>query len=85
MTMSEFNDMLLQHFDEAILRGDEKQIIIPINNRFQIHNDFLEVTHEQVFDHHPFAPDGTVCHPRSESGDQGSSSNNHSTGQKQSP
>jgi [protein-PII] uridylyltransferase len=55
MTMSEFNDMLLQHFDEAILRGDEKQIIIPINNRFQIHNDFLEVTHEQVFDHHPFA------------------------------
>ncbi|MGH1461677.1 MAG: [protein-PII] uridylyltransferase [Neptuniibacter sp.] len=55
MTMSEFNDMLLQHFDEAILRADEEQVIIPINNRFQIHNDYLEVTHDHVFDHHPFA------------------------------
>ncbi|MCP4596023.1 [protein-PII] uridylyltransferase [Neptuniibacter sp.] len=55
MTMSEFNDMLLQHFDEAILRADEEQVIVPLNNRFQIHNDFIEVTHENVFDHHPFA------------------------------
>ncbi len=55
MAMSEFNDMLLQHFDEAILRADEEQVISPLNNRFQIHNDFLEVTHENVFEHQPFA------------------------------
>ncbi|EAR63039.1 [protein-PII] uridylyltransferase [Neptuniibacter caesariensis] len=55
MAMSEFNDMLLQHFDEAILRADEEQVIVPLNNRFQIHNDFLEVTYETVFEHHPFA------------------------------
>ncbi|WP_286236813.1 [protein-PII] uridylyltransferase [Neptuniibacter halophilus] len=55
MAMSEFNDMLLQHFDEAILRADEEQVITPLNNRFQIHNDYLEVAYDSVFEHHPFA------------------------------
>ena len=55
MTMSEFNDMLLQHFDEAILRANEEQVITPLNNRFQIHNGFIEVTYDKVFEHHPFA------------------------------
>lgn len=55
ITMSEFNDMLLQHFDEAILRADEEQVITPINSRFQIHNNLIEVTHDKVFEHHPFA------------------------------
>jgi [protein-PII] uridylyltransferase len=54
MAMSEFNDMLLQHFDEAILRADEEDVIKPLNNRFQIHNNFLEVTHENVFEHQSF-------------------------------
>ena len=53
--MSEFNDMLLQYFDEVILRAEEKPLITPINSRFQIHNDYLEVTYNQVFEHHPFA------------------------------
>lgn len=55
MAMSVFNGLLLQHFDEAILRADEEQVIKPLNNRFQIHNDFLEVTYDKVFEHHPFA------------------------------
>lgn len=55
MAMSEFNGILLQHFDEAILRADEDPVIKPLNNRFQIHNDFIEVTHENVFEHQPFA------------------------------
>ncbi|MBV1788806.1 [protein-PII] uridylyltransferase [Marinobacterium sp. D7] len=53
--MSEFNDMLLQYFDEVILRAEEQQHIRPINSRFQIHNDYLEVTYDKVFEHHPFA------------------------------
>ena len=53
--MSEFNDMLLQYFDEVILRAEEKPHITPLNSRFQIHNDYLEVTYDKVFEHHPFA------------------------------
>ncbi|SIQ74817.1 [protein-PII] uridylyltransferase [Marinobacterium stanieri] len=55
MAMSEFNDMLLQHFDEAILRVDDEQSIRPLNNRFQVRNDFLETVYDKVFEHHPFA------------------------------
>lgn len=55
MAMSEFNDMLLQHFDEAILRIDDEQSIRPLNNRFQIRNDFLEAVYDRVFEHQPFA------------------------------
>ncbi|KAA0874661.1 [protein-PII] uridylyltransferase [Nitrincola tapanii] len=53
--MSEFNDMLLQYFDEAILRSDQEPRIEPINSRFRIHDDYLEVTYDKVFEHHPFA------------------------------
>ncbi|MBR9827931.1 MAG: [protein-PII] uridylyltransferase [Oceanospirillales bacterium] len=55
MAMSEFNDMLLQHFDEAILRLDDEQSIRPLNNRFQVRNDYLETVYDKVFEHHPFA------------------------------
>jgi [protein-PII] uridylyltransferase len=53
--MSEFNDMLLQYFDEVILRAEDEQHIAPLNNRFQIHNNYLEVTYDKVFEYHPFA------------------------------
>jgi [protein-PII] uridylyltransferase len=53
--MSEFNDMLLQYFDEVILRAEEEQHIKPLNSRFQVHNDYLEVTYDKVFEYHPFA------------------------------
>jgi len=55
MAMSEFNDMLLQHFDEAILRVDDEVSIRPLNNRFQVRNDYLETVYDKVFEHHPFA------------------------------
>ncbi|BBB28527.1 [protein-PII] uridylyltransferase [Neptunomonas japonica] len=55
MAMGEFNDMLLQYFSEAILKIDDKQTITSINKRFQIHNDYLEVTYDKVFEYHPFA------------------------------
>ncbi|MAY43203.1 MULTISPECIES: [protein-PII] uridylyltransferase [unclassified Neptuniibacter] len=55
MAMSEFNGILLQHFDEAILRATEKPNIQPLNNRFQIHNDFIELTREDIFEKKPFA------------------------------
>jgi len=48
------NEILLQHFQEAILqRGKAK--IRPLNRRFQAHGDFLEVTRRNIFERHPFA------------------------------
>ena len=54
-TVRGLNDLLLQHFDEVILRADERERITPLNNRFQIHNDSLEVVDNRVFKRSPFA------------------------------
>lgn len=54
-TLRELNDVLLQLFDEDILRSKEKARIRPINSRFQIRNDYIEVTGTRVFRKTPFA------------------------------
>src|SRR5206468_2482244 len=52
--LSRLNEILLQHFEEAVLtRGRAK--IKPINRRFQSHNGFLEVRNARVFERTPFA------------------------------
>ncbi len=53
--MRALNDVLLQHFDEAILREGERVKIENINNRFQIRNDYIEVTYPEVFKRYPSA------------------------------
>ncbi len=55
LSISQLNDMLLQHFDEAILRADEPEEIKHINKRFQVRNGFLEVRNRSVFKKTPFA------------------------------
>lgn len=55
LSVSQLNDMLLQHFDEAILRLREPAIVVPINKRFQIRGSFIEVTHDRVFVQNPSA------------------------------
>ena len=54
-TVRGLNDLLLQHFDEIILRADERERILPLNSRFQVRNDYLEVTDDAVFKRSPFA------------------------------
>lgn len=49
------NDVLLQHFDEAILRASEPTEIAHINNRFQVRNNYIEVRSDDVFERSPFA------------------------------
>jgi [protein-PII] uridylyltransferase len=49
------NDVLLQHFDEAILRAGEREKIVALNNRFQIRNDYIEVVSPHIFERFPFA------------------------------
>ena len=53
--MRALNDVLLQHFDEAILREGERVKIEKINNRFQIRNDYIEAISPDVFKSHPSA------------------------------
>jgi len=53
--MRALNDLLLQHFDEAILREGERVKIEKINKRFQIRNDYIEVVNPQVFKRYPSA------------------------------
>ncbi|WOD10469.1 [protein-PII] uridylyltransferase [Pseudomonas sp. NyZ704] len=55
MSLSELNDLLMQHFEEILLRNAETTEIEPINSRFQVRNHYIEVTHQQVFKRYPFA------------------------------
>src|SRR5262245_61612309 len=54
MDVSLLNEMLLQLFREAIL-SDPNVPPVPVNPRFQIRNDYLEVTGDDVFDRYPSA------------------------------
>ena len=54
MELNRLNEMLLQHFDEAIL-VDVPAAPVRINNRFQARNGFIEVAHEGIFKRYPFA------------------------------
>jgi [protein-PII] uridylyltransferase len=54
MDVSLLNEMLLQLFREAILSSPNTPPL-PVNPRFQIRNDYLEITHDDVFDRYPSA------------------------------
>jgi [protein-PII] uridylyltransferase len=54
MDVSLLNEMLLQLFREAILGEGERQTV-PLNPRFQVCNDYLEVTSEDIFVRNPSA------------------------------
>jgi [protein-PII] uridylyltransferase len=54
MDISLLNEMLLQLFREAIL-SDPNVAPTPVNARFQIRHDYLEITSEDVFDRYPSA------------------------------
>ena len=53
--VSRLNEMLLQHFQEEIIYARRKETLRPLNKRFQIRNDFIEVKNRQVFKKYPIA------------------------------
>lgn len=53
--ISTLNDMLLQLFQEAILYAASHKKVSPLNRRFQVNNDFIEVIHDKVFLLYPWA------------------------------
>lgn len=55
MILERLNDMLLQHFQEAILYQGEITNAHVLNRRFHVVHGFLEATDKNTFTHHPFA------------------------------
>ena len=55
LLLREVNDILLQHFDEAIVRAGERPRIEPLNTRFRVRNHYIEVTADDVFARQPAA------------------------------
>ena len=53
--LNQLNEMLLQLFQEAIIYARRREKIKPINNRFQIRNDYIEAKRSNVFKRYPFA------------------------------
>ena len=53
LTLREVNDILLLHVEETFNTGKPKRE--PINERFRIHNEYLETTHDRVFAEAPSA------------------------------
>ncbi len=55
IALRELNDVLLHYLDETILRANEKTEIRTLNERFQVCNNYIEVTHDNVFQETPSA------------------------------
>lgn len=53
--LREVNDVLLQYFDETILRARERPRITPINERFQVRNNYIEAMSAKTFERYPSA------------------------------
>ena len=47
------NELLLQHFDEAIVRPRDRARVEPLNERFQIRSRTIEAVSDDVFVRHP--------------------------------
>ncbi len=55
MALRELNDVLLQYLSDLIKNPKSKGKIKPINERFQLRDDCIEVTNENIFDQSPSA------------------------------
>ncbi|MGI9279066.1 MAG: [protein-PII] uridylyltransferase [Endozoicomonas sp.] len=53
LIVAQLKDLILQNFDDKILNADKPQTIVPINERFQIHNQYIEATNDQIFTEYP--------------------------------
>lgn len=53
MAVTQLKDLLLQHFDDDILKAHEPGQIQPLNRYFQVRNNYIEARHPRVFVEHP--------------------------------
>lgn len=55
LSLRELNDVLLQLLDEAIISKGTSNSVTPINERFQLRGNFIEVVHNKIFEETPSA------------------------------
>ncbi|PHQ16499.1 [protein-PII] uridylyltransferase [Marinobacter profundi] len=55
LALNELADVILQHYDEAILTNAGEEEIYPLNKRFQVRNRYIEAINNQVFAYAPYA------------------------------
>ena len=55
MSISELSDLVGQHFAEVILWEGDSGPAVPLNSRFLVRGDYLEVARDSVFVQRPFA------------------------------
>lgn len=55
LRMGEFNDMLLQNFEETVLCDPTSVAVTPLNARWQVRGQHLELIHENGFERNPSA------------------------------
>jgi [protein-PII] uridylyltransferase len=55
MAIAELSDLIVQHFEEQILRAGERGQASQLNSRFQVRNGYIEATHPGIFKRTPFA------------------------------
>ncbi len=49
LSLRGLTSLLLQHFEEEILRKGERTVLRPLNQRFRIHNNYIEVVADDIF------------------------------------
>ena len=52
-SLSELNDVLIQHFDQIWMQENKKEELISINKRFCVRNGYIDVTSNDVFETNP--------------------------------
>jgi len=55
LALGQLNEVLVQNFDQAILRQAKADDLQILNERFQIRNGYIEVRSEDLFARHPWA------------------------------
>ena len=55
MVVAELNDLIMQNFEETILRPTEPGPAVPLNSRFVLRDGFMEATSPNVFKRTPFS------------------------------
>lgn len=55
LLLAELNEVLIQHFDQEIVRGNEQEEVVELNERFCVRNGYIDIVDEQVFDENLWA------------------------------
>ncbi len=53
LSIRELNDVMLQYLDETILHKDKAKTVVPVNERFQVRDQYIETVDEHIFAQQP--------------------------------